>query len=156
VIGHKGGRAYKVQVRGTEAHSSLAPLAVNAVEYAAELIVLLKVAEEMRVGVHDDQYDVPHSTLQTGMIRGGTAINIVPRDCQFIFEFRHLVDTDPEGIKTKIETFIRSKITAGLPDARLYAFDGKGHLPIFTATDEFCEVLRCFVHTGTAIPGGRP
>jgi pimeloyl-ACP methyl ester carboxylesterase len=48
------------------------------------------------------------------------------------------------------------QITAGLPDARLYVFEGKGHLPIFTATDEFCEVLRCFVHTGTAIPGGRP
>jgi pimeloyl-ACP methyl ester carboxylesterase len=32
-----------------------------------------------------------------------------------------------------------------LPDAQLYAFEGKGHLPIFTATDEFCSVLRSFV-----------
>ena len=48
IIGHKGGRSYKVHVRGTEAHSSLAPLAVNAVEYAAELIVFLKsIANEM-------------------------------------------------------------------------------------------------------------
>jgi pimeloyl-ACP methyl ester carboxylesterase/DNA-binding winged helix-turn-helix (wHTH) protein len=37
------------------------------------------------------------------------------------------------------------EIAAGLPDARLYAFEGKGHLPIFTATTEFCNVVRCFI-----------
>ncbi|MGH6920202.1 MAG: alpha/beta fold hydrolase [Geminicoccaceae bacterium] len=37
-------------------------------------------------------------------------------------------------------------IAARLPNAELYAFDGKGHFPIFTATEEFCEVLRGFVH----------
>jgi pimeloyl-ACP methyl ester carboxylesterase len=36
-----------------------------------------------------------------------------------------------------------------LPNAQLYAFEGKGHFPIFTATDEFCDVLRRFVRTGT-------
>jgi pimeloyl-ACP methyl ester carboxylesterase len=41
-------------------------------------------------------------------------------------------------------------IAAQLRDARLYAFEGKGHMPLFTATDEFCEVLRRFVRTGTA------
>jgi pimeloyl-ACP methyl ester carboxylesterase len=40
-------------------------------------------------------------------------------------------------------------IAARLPDARLYAFEGKGHMPLFTATDEFCEVLRRFVRSGT-------
>jgi pimeloyl-ACP methyl ester carboxylesterase len=35
-----------------------------------------------------------------------------------------------------------------LPDARLYLFEGRGHLPIFTATTEFCDVLRRFVTTG--------
>jgi pimeloyl-ACP methyl ester carboxylesterase len=35
-----------------------------------------------------------------------------------------------------------------LPDARLYLFEGAGHLPIFTATTEFCDVLRRFVRTG--------
>jgi len=35
-----------------------------------------------------------------------------------------------------------------LPDAQLSLFEGRGHLPIFTATAEFCEVLRRFVSTG--------
>ena len=37
------------------------------------------------------------------------------------------------------------EIAAGLPNARLYAFERKGHLPIFTATTEFCNVVRRFV-----------
>lgn len=36
-----------------------------------------------------------------------------------------------------------------IPDARLHVFEGRGHLPIFTATAEFCEVLRRFVGTGS-------
>ena len=32
-----------------------------------------------------------------------------------------------------------------IPDARLHLFEGRGHLPIFTATGEFCDVLRRFV-----------
>jgi pimeloyl-ACP methyl ester carboxylesterase len=48
------------------------------------------------------------------------------------------------------------QIAAGLPNARLYAFEGKGHLPIFTATEEFCEVLRRFVRTGATTSGDGP
>jgi pimeloyl-ACP methyl ester carboxylesterase len=40
-----------------------------------------------------------------------------------------------------------------LPDAQLYLFEGAGHLPIFTATTEFCDVLRRFVRTGEVGPG---
>ena len=38
-----------------------------------------------------------------------------------------------------------------LPDARLHLFEGRGHLPIFTATAEFCQVLRCFVERDVAV-----
>jgi pimeloyl-ACP methyl ester carboxylesterase len=48
------------------------------------------------------------------------------------------------------------QIAAGLPDARLYAFEGKGHLPIFTATDEFCEALRRFVRVEDGLSENRP
>ena len=38
-----------------------------------------------------------------------------------------------------------------IPGALFYPLQGKGHVPAFTATSEFCEVLRCFVRTG-ALP----
>jgi class 3 adenylate cyclase/pimeloyl-ACP methyl ester carboxylesterase len=36
-----------------------------------------------------------------------------------------------------------------IPGAQFYAFKGRGHVPVSTATAEFCDVLRCFVRTGS-------
>ncbi len=36
-------------------------------------------------------------------------------------------------------------LARSIPDARLHLFEGRGHLPIFTATEEFCQVLRRFI-----------
>jgi pimeloyl-ACP methyl ester carboxylesterase/DNA-binding SARP family transcriptional activator len=42
--------------------------------------------------------------------------------------------------------FAAAREMAGrIPGASLYCFEGKGHLPTFTATAEFCDVLRRFV-----------
>jgi acetylornithine deacetylase len=124
VIGHKGGQSYKVRVEGREAHSSLAPHAVNAIEYAADLIVFLrKVAERMKERACDDLYDVPHSTLSTGMINGGSAINIVPRQCEFVFEFRYLPGIDPAEVMRQIRDYsagtLEPAMRAVAPEARI-------------------------------------
>ncbi len=109
VIGHKGGRGYRVRVTGSAAHSSLAPRAVNAIEYAAELILFLRgIAKEWaEQGPYDEAYDLPHSTLSTGLIEGGTAINIVPASCELVFEFRHLAAVDAEAVTARIREFAR-------------------------------------------------
>ena len=41
-------------------------------------------------------------------------------------------------------------IASRIPGAQLYIFEGKGHSPMFSAPDEFCEVLRNFIRTGGA------
>jgi class 3 adenylate cyclase/pimeloyl-ACP methyl ester carboxylesterase len=40
-------------------------------------------------------------------------------------------------------------LAAHIPGAQLYPFKGYGHVPLFTATQEFCDVLRRFVRTGS-------
>jgi len=108
VTGHKGGRSYGCTVTGAESHSSLAPHAVNAIEYAAELIgEIRRVGQELAAGPADAEFDVIHSTISTGLIEGGTAINIVPRSCSFTFEYRNLIDVDQDRIFSRIERFAR-------------------------------------------------
>ncbi len=112
VVSHKGKYSYRAHVRGLEAHSSLAPHGVNAVEYAAETITFLKsmarrIATE---GPFDEEFDVPHTTVHTGTVRGGTALNIVPKDCQFDFEFRHLPSHDATALYAEVETYIRETL----------------------------------------------
>ena len=111
-IGHKGKHSYRARVRGVEAHSSLAPSGVNAVEYAAEAVAYLKgmarrIAAE---GPFDAQYDVPHTTVHTGTIHGGTALNIVPKDCTFDFEFRYLPEIGPAGYFAEFERYLQDTL----------------------------------------------
>ncbi len=111
-IGHKGKHSYRVRVRGLEAHSSLAPAGVNAIEYAAEAIAYLKgmarrIAAE---GPFDRLYDVPHTTVHTGTIRGGTALNIVPKDCVFEFEFRYLPEIGHEAYLAEFDRHVRTML----------------------------------------------
>src|SRR5208282_4355400 len=56
-------------------------------------------------GGFDAAYDVPYTTVHAGLIRGGTALNIVPRDCQFDFEIRHLPFDDPETLLAEVRRF---------------------------------------------------
>jgi pimeloyl-ACP methyl ester carboxylesterase len=54
------------------------------------------------------------------------------------------------GSEDKIIPFAGAEyLTRAIPGARLHCFAGKGHLPIFTAPDEFCAVLRDFVTAST-------
>ena len=97
VIGHKGKASYKVQVTGHACHSGQAPLGVNAVDYAAQLVVYINhMARQSALnGPFDYDYQVPYTTLHVGTIQGGTALNIVPNHCQFEFEIRYLAEQDP-------------------------------------------------------------
>jgi len=112
IIGHKGKRSYDVSVLGLEAHSSLTPHGVNAIEYAADMISYLKKLANnfASTGAQDQLYDVPHTTVHTGTITGGTALNIVPKDCSFQFEFRYIDKDDPDKIETKIREHINHNI----------------------------------------------
>ena len=100
VIAHKGKHAYRTVVRGFEAHSSLTPLGVNAVEVACEFVAHLKSMHRRLVasGPFDTLYDVPHTTIHTGVIQGGTALNIIPRQCEIIWEIRHHHLDTPEAL----------------------------------------------------------
>lgn len=100
VTGHKGKLSLAAHFRGLECHSALAPQGVNAVEYAARLIVMLSDMgrRKAKEGPFDHAYDIPYSTVHTGLVAGGTALNIVPKDCRFEFEYRYIPSEDPHTL----------------------------------------------------------
>lgn len=112
VIAHKGKRSYRCAVRGLAGHSAYAPSAVNAVEAAAEGVAYLKGMARRRrdSGPYDRGFDVPHTTVHTGVIRGGTALNIVPHECSFDFEVRHLPGDDPTALLAEFKGHIADRI----------------------------------------------
>ena len=112
VRAHKGKLSYRCQVHGFEAHSSLAHVGVNAVEAAAEAVAYLKsMARRHRdEGPFDAELEPPYTTVHTGTIHGGTALNIVPKDCSFEFEFRHLPEDDPHALLDELREHIARHI----------------------------------------------
>jgi acetylornithine deacetylase len=109
VIGHKAKRSFWVTVRGRTCHSSLAPQGVNAVEYAARLIVKIReISDRQRKsGPQDALYDVPFTTGHTGMVQGGIALNVVPDHCKFVYEFRAVPGDDPTALGEEVAAYAR-------------------------------------------------
>ena len=107
VLGHKGKLGMRCHVKGAACHSAYAPYGVNAIEYAAKLIGRLgDMGERLaRPEHHDKRFDPPFSTVQTGVIKGGRALNIVPAECEFDFEVRALPDFDPQSVADDLQRY---------------------------------------------------
>ncbi|WP_404937129.1 acetylornithine deacetylase [Pseudomonas sp. JDS08PS003] len=112
VLGHKGKLAMRCQVRGAACHSAYAPYGVNAIEYAARLIGKLgEIGSQLaRPEHHDPRFDPPFSTVQTGTIKGGRALNIVPADCEFDFEVRTLPQFDAQAVVDELQRYAQDQL----------------------------------------------
>lgn len=136
VLGHKGGRAYRCCVKGREAHSALTPMGVNAIEYAALLIARLReLALQMRTSEkRHEGFDVPFTTMQTGVIKGGIASNVVAKDCEFRFDIRYLAWTDPGAVEAELrrhaEEVLLPQMREVAPESEI-SFEQLGEVPGF-------------------------
>jgi acetylornithine deacetylase len=106
-IAHKGVYRYKCCVRGKEAHSSLTPKSVNAIEMAARVIGKVRdMAEDFeRNEPRYEGFDVPFSTASVGQFHGGIADNVVPRDAEFRYEFRDLPTADAKRMQGDVVAY---------------------------------------------------
>ncbi|WAC27732.1 acetylornithine deacetylase [Ancylobacter sp. SL191] len=125
VDAHKSGIAYKTTVTGREAHSSMPQLGANAIFAAAELIGELDRyrAELIAAGDPSGRFDPPSTTLQVTVIEGGTAGNIVPRQCAIRWNVRGLPDFDEETLLARFKAFaegtVLPKLLASAPEASI-------------------------------------
>ncbi|MGV3573233.1 MAG: acetylornithine deacetylase [Ramlibacter sp.] len=109
-IAHKGVYRYRCCVRGKEAHSSLTPRSVNAIEMAARVVGRVRDMAETfeREEPRYDGFDVPFSTASVGQFHGGIADNVVPRDAEFRYEFRDLPTADARAMQDAVLAYARS------------------------------------------------
>lgn len=107
IIAHKGMNRFRCAVRGREAHSSYVTHGVNAIEYAARLVVFIRqIADRLsQFEQRDYGFTVPYTTLSTGLIRGGIAANVIPKECEFQFDLRTLPQASPEAIVQEIRAY---------------------------------------------------
>jgi acetylornithine deacetylase len=103
---HKGPVRWQVEVTGRAAHSSMAPLGINAITYAMHLIAELhRIEDDLKVSARNPRFDPPYATLQVTRIEGGTATNIVPVSCTFAFDVRSVPGLDVDAIEQRLRSF---------------------------------------------------
>lgn len=110
VLGHKGKLAMRCQVHGAACHSAYAPYGVNAIEYAARMIGKLGEIGQALAEDQDARFDPPFSTVQTGVIKGGRALNIVPEECEFDFEVRALPGFAAEAVADQLQAYAEAEL----------------------------------------------
>ena len=105
VTAHKGKLGFRVTAHGLEAHSSLAPIGVNAIYMASDLIGAIRAIQTdiAEHGLRDGDYEVAYTTLHVGKMQGGEVMNIVPNRCSFDFEIRYLPEDDEHAIVARIK-----------------------------------------------------
>ncbi len=98
VTGHKGIRCYTVNITGLEAHSSLPHTGASAVHVAVDLMSILRdTAIALEASPPEDSpFEPPYATLTIGVVKGGTAGNIIARECGFEFDLRSPPGVDPD------------------------------------------------------------
>jgi len=97
----RAGKGYclaQVTIRGREAHSAYPQLGASAIFRAARLVQRIEsIAEDLKKDQHKD-FDPPYTTLNVGLISGGSAKNIVPGECRFTLEWRTIPGQGPDHV----------------------------------------------------------
>lgn len=126
IIGEKGRQVYHCQIQGLAAHASLVNQGCNAIEYASRLICYIKKLADriQKNGPFDHDFDIPFTTVTTTIVSGGAASNIIPGNCEFLFEVRYLPQFSIENLPRQIEKYINDELLPEMkkiyPKAAIY------------------------------------
>ena len=105
----KGYSLAEVVVRGREAHSAYPALGKSAILGAARLISRLEeIANEIKTEQHDE-FDPSYTTLNVGLIRGGTAKNVIAGECRFTLEWRPVPSQTSKHVLDLVEAAIHTE-----------------------------------------------
>jgi acetylornithine deacetylase len=102
----RAGKGYAlgtIILMGKEAHSAFPSQGHSAIYDAARVVSALEgVARRLEEDSNTD-FDPPFTTLNIGLIHGGTAKNIIPGECRITVEWRPIPGQDPELVARLID-----------------------------------------------------
>ena len=112
VHAHKGSQSYVTKFTGFEAHSSMTHLGVSAIHFAGEFIHYLnQVQEELEAAAPKNSEFMPAAaTFNVGTIVGGTAGNILARECEVLWGYRELPTRPIEELGERAKKWLKEEL----------------------------------------------
>ncbi len=159
VTGHKGKVALRTVARGRALHSACAPLTLNAIHLAVEMVGAIRTeqARALAEGPFDADYEVACSTLHAGRISGGVQVNVVADTCTIDWEIRSLAGDPPEARLARLAAAAQAILAphrAAFPEAALVTERLWDYPGLSTAPDA-PVVARLRALTGDNAPPGK-
>jgi acetylornithine deacetylase len=115
IDGHKCIDVFRTSVTGKEAHSSMPAIGVNAISAASKLVEEIdRIAADVAASENDPHYEPPYSTVMVAMVEGGTAPNIVPRNCDLLWQLRCLPGTKAKDAPSRLAAFAEETLLPGM------------------------------------------
>ena len=105
VNSHKGVMGFKTSLTGLEGHSSAPEKGLNTIIFASKLINYINLLYEEEKLIENLIFDPPYTTVHVGTIQGGSALNIIPKKCSFLWEYRYLPEQDSNKILNKFNSY---------------------------------------------------
>jgi len=110
----RAGKGYcvaEILIKGREAHSAYPALGTSAIFGGARLVAKIEeIAERLR-GEQHQAFDPPFTTLNVGLIRGGTAKNVTAGECRMTLEWRPIPGQEPSRVLEMLNAAIDSEKT---------------------------------------------
>jgi acetylornithine deacetylase len=112
VHAHKGAQIYITKFTGFEAHSSMTHLGVSAIHFAGEFVHYLnQVQDELEAAAPKNSEFMPAAaTFNVGTIVGGTAGNILARECEVLWGYRELPGKPIEGLGERAQKWLKEEL----------------------------------------------
>jgi acetylornithine deacetylase len=93
----------EVRVTGKEAHSAFPQQGASAIYAAAKMMLAIE-AHTPSASAINPLFDPPHTTFNIGVVKGGTAKNVIPGACTFLVEWRSIPNEDPRAAIALLES----------------------------------------------------
>ncbi len=112
VDAHKGYYEYDTHFKGLAGHSSEPSKGVNAIEYAIRYInKLIELREILKSRTPKNSvFNPPYTTLQIGVMSGGTARNVIADKCNVEWDLRPVVKEDAVFVNSEIDKFAKETL----------------------------------------------
>ncbi|MFY9288616.1 MAG: acetylornithine deacetylase [Alphaproteobacteria bacterium] len=109
---HKGVAGFKTDITGIPGHSGQPDKGLNAIELATEFmsILLRKAQEKKDKPFKPSRFNPPYTTFNLGVIKGGTAENIIAEHCEIQWQARAHPGDDLDSTLQDIEHLAQASL----------------------------------------------
>lgn len=145
-VRHKGVYSFETEITGKDGHSSQPERGLNAIGLAAEVMAeMARIYDGIRAGgPFDRSFDPPHCSYNIGSVEGGTAVNIIARQCRFLWDFRAIPGGDPEQMLKPLAAFAERRLAelrTTVPAANIVTIPRVSAPPLVEEHDGAAEAL---------------